>query len=103
MSDAKELEVALDAISKTVTYWSECNTCENQAEWSQKASLEWNRDIIAPKHQPLISLKTNGCAMLTRFTLISGIKKNSGCNAWKKGGGSCGSGGEGEASEGTRI
>lgn len=42
--------------------------------------------VIAPKHQPLISLKTNWCSMLTSFTLISGIKKNTGCNVWREGG-----------------
>lgn len=44
--------------------------------------------VIAPKHQPLISLNTNWCSMLTSFTLISGIKKNTGCNVrkgWERG------------------
>lgn len=49
----------------------------------QRGTPEEGSTVIAPKQQPLISLNTNWCSMLTSFTLISGIKKNTGCNVWK--------------------
>lgn len=51
----------------------------------RRRTLGESSTVIAPKHQPLILLKTNWCSMLTSFTLISGIKKNTGCNMWRGG------------------
>lgn len=63
-----------------------CNTYINTAlSRVQRRTVGEGSTVIAPKHQPLISLKTNWCSMLTSFTLISGIKKNTGCNAWRQG------------------
>ena len=63
-----------------------CNTYINTAlSRVQRRTVGEGSTVIAPKHQPLISLKTNWCSMLTSFTLISGIKKNTGCNAWREG------------------